>query len=703
MDETPRWGIEPVPERLRVLGDARLAPALDEPRHLAARARRRRVVLRRSRCKQALLATLVGGLIGNALLGVAAADRRRRARAGDGAPARAARAARLLPRDRAQRAAVPRLVDLRAHRSSRPPPARSRDGSSACTRSGSGSSSSARSRLCSRCSGRSASSAASCASSRSGRCSPRSSTSPWWIARDTATSHALVAPAASGGSFWLGVDLVIALTVSWMPLAADYTRFSRDAARRRSGGAGVGYLLPTLWSIRPRRDPRALASGDRRRDRRADDASRPAGRLAARAPRARRSTRREKAFANIYSTAVSLQNFFPRVSQRLLIMSSRSLATAIALVLNLTQLPALPLPARLVLRAALRRAARRLAPRRAATTRGRTLRGPAWRPGMIVAWLVGFCLYQWLSPVGPRLLDEASSTRTHPPHGAVGASLPSFGARVRCSRSPLTLAELVRPLAVIGHLSRDVVAGAPPRIGGGPWHAARALRALGARRRRRREVRRGRRDAFRAALAALGVPLSLAARRRDDGVLVLLRRRRRADDDGRRDRRAVARRRPRGRCSTGRVAARRAAPARRLRRRDARAARAPAALLLDGQGLVARAASSARSRSTRTSTADLLRHVVDPQARRGGGRRVVGDAARSSTCRRSSSRTARRGATCHAGRRRAHPGAAGRRRPDRRRRHVRGRLSRRARRRPRPVGAAAARRALVAALLAGAP
>jgi len=49
----------------------------------------------------------------------------------------------------------------------------------------------------------------------------------------------------------------------------------------------------------------------------------------------------------------------------------------------------------------------------------------------------------------------------------------------------------VRPLGVIGHLSRDVVAGSwagsvggeaagtpGPRIGGGPWHAARALRAL---------------------------------------------------------------------------------------------------------------------------------------------------------------------------------------------------------------------------------
>ena len=33
-------------------------------------------------------------------------------------------------------------------------------------------------------------------------------------------------------------------------------------------------------------------------------------------------------------------------------------------------------------------------------------------------------------------------------------------------------------LAVIGPIARDVVAGAPPRIGGGPWHAGRALAAL---------------------------------------------------------------------------------------------------------------------------------------------------------------------------------------------------------------------------------
>ncbi len=69
----------------------------------------------------------------------------------------------------------------------------------------------------------------------------------------------------------------------------------------------------------------------------------------------------------------------------------------------------------------------------------------------------------------------------------------------------------MRPLGVIGHLSRDVVAGSPPQIGGGPWHAARALRAL------RQEAvifaKCGDNDRrrFRTKLAALGLPTEVAA------------------------------------------------------------------------------------------------------------------------------------------------------------------------------------------------
>src|SRR5581483_1761647 len=46
-------------------------------------------------------------------------------------------------------------------------------------------------------------------------------------------------------AFWAGFDLVLASIVSWTPLVADYTRFSRSP---RAGfvGAGLGYFLPTV-------------------------------------------------------------------------------------------------------------------------------------------------------------------------------------------------------------------------------------------------------------------------------------------------------------------------------------------------------------------------------------------------------------------------------------------------------------------------
>jgi hypothetical protein len=47
---------------------------------------------------------------------------------------------------------------------------------------------------------------------------------------------------------------------------------------------------------------------------------------------------------------------------------------------------------------------------------------------MLAAWLAGFCLYQWLAPVGP-VWWTSLVAHTHPhtlPWG--GASLPSFAA-----------------------------------------------------------------------------------------------------------------------------------------------------------------------------------------------------------------------------------------------------------------------------------
>ena len=184
--------------------------------------------------------------------------------------------------------------------------------------------------------------------------------------------------AGKGGwpSFGQAVDLVIASIVSWTPLAADYTRFSRT--RRGAGfGAGFGYFVPTVWCIGLgclivlARGVARCAVAARRRRRRGRN----------RVPRALAITidESEKAFADIYSTAVSIQNLLPRVSQRLLITIVSAVADGARARPQPRQLPELPLPARLVLRAALRRPRRRLARRGRALQRGEHLQraGPA--------------------------------------------------------------------------------------------------------------------------------------------------------------------------------------------------------------------------------------------------------------------------------------------------------------------------------------
>jgi putative hydroxymethylpyrimidine transporter CytX len=227
-----------------------------------------------------------------------------------------------------------------------------------------------------------------------------------------------------GGSFWLGVDLVIALTVSWIPLVADYTRFARTP-RSAFVGAGVGYLLPTLFqfifgSILVLSHPSISGPTDVL----TTVAAGGIGSLLALLALTVDET--DEAFANIYSTAVSLQNFVPRASQRLLIVIVAVLATAISLGINLTNyqqflllLGAFFVPLFGVLLADWLVAGRHYSPED-------IFRGPAWRPGMIVSWLVGFCLYEWIAQTSGLGFWSRFLAELHPPHGGVGASLPSF-------------------------------------------------------------------------------------------------------------------------------------------------------------------------------------------------------------------------------------------------------------------------------------
>jgi sugar/nucleoside kinase (ribokinase family) len=66
----------------------------------------------------------------------------------------------------------------------------------------------------------------------------------------------------------------------------------------------------------------------------------------------------------------------------------------------------------------------------------------------------------------------------------------------------------MRPVAVIGNLASDVVDGGRPRVGGGPYYAARALRLLGRPARIVTKLAARDRDVLLPPLVALGVPVT---------------------------------------------------------------------------------------------------------------------------------------------------------------------------------------------------
>jgi nucleobase:cation symporter-1, NCS1 family len=247
----------------------------------------------------------------------------------------------------------------------------------------------------------------------------------WWILDGASLGNLWSHQGEHHGSFWLAVDTVVAVTVSWAPLVADYTRFSRD---RRSAffGVGLGYLLPTLFQFgfgsvlvlsrgvdpnHPELILTAIAGG---------------GLAAALALLALTVDETDEAFANVYSAGVSLQNLFPRVSQRALIVGVSLAATAGALAIDMRSyqrflllLGAVFVPLLGVLLAHWLLAG-------AHYTRADIFEGPLIRPGTVVAWAAGFFLYEWLYQ--PTDLGFWSAWLSHlpTPDYQTGASLPGF-------------------------------------------------------------------------------------------------------------------------------------------------------------------------------------------------------------------------------------------------------------------------------------
>jgi purine-cytosine permease-like protein len=133
----------------------------------------------------------------------------------------------------------------------------------------------------------------------------------------------------------------------------------------------------------------------------------------------------DEAFADIYSTAVSLQNLFPQASQRLLIALVATTATLGAIVIDLGNyltflylLGSVFVPLFAVLLAD-------WLARGAHYSEHDVFEGPRVRWPLLAAWAAGFAFYQWLSPQGPSWWTDQVG-HLSPGHATLTASLPSF-------------------------------------------------------------------------------------------------------------------------------------------------------------------------------------------------------------------------------------------------------------------------------------
>jgi purine-cytosine permease-like protein len=118
----------------------------------------------------------------------------------------------------------------------------------------------------------------------------------------------------------------------------------------------------------------------------------------------------EKTFANIYSTAVSIQNLVPSASQRLLVVAVGVIATVIAYQLSISRFFDF-----LLLLGAI------FVPLFGAVIADH-LR-PAFPAATAIAWAAGFLVYEWLAPSTVDFVFSAEQSVTD----ALGAPLPLGG------------------------------------------------------------------------------------------------------------------------------------------------------------------------------------------------------------------------------------------------------------------------------------
>ena len=133
--------------------------------------------------------------------------------------------------------------------------------------------------------------------------------------------------------FWVAVDLVIAMPISWLPLVADYNRFARQTGTA-FWGTFFGYFVTNVWfyalgaavllAAGLSQDPKSFVSS----------IALTAGWIALLILLVDET---DNAWADLYSAAVSTQNMFPHLKQRWLILGMGIFSYLVALVLDITQ------------------------------------------------------------------------------------------------------------------------------------------------------------------------------------------------------------------------------------------------------------------------------------------------------------------------------------------------------------------------------
>jgi putative hydroxymethylpyrimidine transporter CytX len=158
-----------------------------------------------------------------------------------------------------------------------------------------------------------------------------------WLSYKLLATYDLASLWAKGGDgslpFWIGVDLVIALPISWLPLVADYNRFARSP-RRAFWGTALGFFATGTWFIAL---GAILMLGSNVKQEPKDFTTAIASIAGWVALLILLADETHNAWADLYSSSVSLQNAFPKARQRALIAVLGAACFLLAMLLDVTR------------------------------------------------------------------------------------------------------------------------------------------------------------------------------------------------------------------------------------------------------------------------------------------------------------------------------------------------------------------------------